>query len=222
MGSPPLVEQPGAPRLYSTVPARERPAPTTLRSRTHGVHVKRKLSLVVGVAGSILVADIITKQWALANLVPGYSRELFGGLVPLTLAFNKGIAFGVGIPSAGRWIIVAASVFVLFVLGKLFLRSREDDDLRLLAIAFVSAGALGNLIDRIRWERGVVDFLGPYDLGFMTWPIFNVADMAITCGAVLLGITLWIEDAREAAAERAATAATPAVEPASTGGMDGD
>ncbi|MEX0894003.1 MAG: signal peptidase II [Gemmatimonadota bacterium] len=183
--------------------------------------MKRKLSLVGAVFGSILVADIVTKHWALANLLPGYSREAFGGLVPLTLAFNKGIAFGIGLPSAGRWIIVAASFFVLAVLLKLLLRAEERDALRLLAIAAVSAGAVGNLIDRLRWDRGVVDFLGPYDLGFMTWPIFNVADMAITSGAVLLGISLWMEDARVAAAQRAAAAG--AVESATTGGgVDGD
>lgn len=183
--------------------------------------MKRKLSLVGAVFGSILVADIVTKHWALANLVPGYSREMFGGLVPLTLAFNKGIAFGVGLPSAGRWIIVAASIFVLVVLLKLLLRAEEGDGLRLLAIAAVSAGAMGNLIDRLRWDRGVVDFLGPYDLGFMMWPIFNIADMAITSGAVLLGISLWLEDARVAAAQRAA-AAVGAESAAPARGVDGD
>ena len=70
------------------------------------------------------------------------------------------------------------------------------------------SGAVGNLYDRVRWDRGVVDFLGPIDLGFWHFPIFNVADMAITCGAVLLAISFWLEEqeerAREAALEGAA------------------
>ena len=63
----------------------------------------------------------------------------------------------------------------------------------------VVAGALGNLYDRVRWDRGVVDFIGPIDLGIMNWPIFNVADMSITCGAVLLAISFWGEERRERA-----------------------
>ena len=46
----------------------------------------------------------------------------------------------------------------------------------------------------------MVDFIGPIDLGFMDWPIFNVADMSITCGAVLLAISFWGEERRERAA----------------------
>jgi signal peptidase II len=61
---------------------------------------------------------------------------------------------------------------------------------------------VGNLYDRVRWNRGVVDFLGPIDLGFWDFPIFNVADMAITCGAVLLAISFWFEEQEE---RRAAT-----------------
>jgi signal peptidase II len=49
-------------------------------------------------------------------------------------------------------------------------------------------------VDRVRHTQGVVDFIGPLDLGFMHWPIFNVADMAITVGAILLGISLWREE----------------------------
>jgi signal peptidase II len=56
---------------------------------------------------------------------------------------------------------------------------------------------VGNLYDRVRWNRGVVDFLGPIDLGFWDFPIFNVADMAITCGAVLLAISFWFEEQEE-------------------------
>ncbi len=65
------------------------------------------------------------------------------------------------------------------------------------------SGAVGNLYDRVRWDRGVVDFLGPIDLGLWDFPIFNVADMAITCGAVLLAISFWLEEREERAREEA-------------------
>jgi signal peptidase II len=65
--------------------------------------------------------------------------------------------------------------------------------MRVLALAFVCAGAFGNLIDRLRSNLGVVDFL---DVGFgdARWPTFNVADMAVSVGAVLLAYVLWQED----------------------------
>lgn len=147
----------------------------------------------------ILLADVVTKRWALEALAHGYTIEALG-MVPLTLAFNKGIAFGIGIPDMGRWLVVAASIFVMIVLVGMLRDAREDDHGRIMAIGLVCAGALGNLIDRVRWDAGVVDFIGPINLGFMQWPIFNVADMAITSGAILLGLSLWREESANAAA----------------------
>lgn len=159
----------------------------------------KKLTTAGTLLAIILVADIVTKRWALEALAHGYTVEGLG-MVPLTLAFNKGIAFGIGIPDMGRWIVVAASVFVMIVLAGMLRDARENDQSRIFAIGLVWAGALGNLIDRVRWDAGVVDFIGPIDLGFMHWPIFNVADMAITCGAILLGLSLWREDSAPARA----------------------
>jgi signal peptidase II len=155
--------------------------------------VKHKFLLASGLIGAILVADVATKRWALEFLAHGVTIEGLGGL-PLTLAYNTGIAFGLDVPSAGRWLLIGASVFVVFMLAGLFHQARPTDWLRLSSVSLVAAGALGNLVDRVRWEHGVIDFIGPIDLGFMHWPIFNVADMAITTGAILLGISLWREE----------------------------
>jgi signal peptidase II len=168
--------------------------------------VDAKHARLAALIAVIVVADIITKQWALQSLAHGYTVQALNGALPLTLAFNKGIAFGVGLPSMGRWLIIAASVVILFVLTKLARETPPGDWPRLLAIGLVQAGAIGNLIDRLRWDRGVVDFIGPYNLGFMYWPIFNIADMAITCGAVGLGISLWREESAAAADPSRATA----------------
>ncbi len=89
------------------------------------------------------------------------------------------------------------TIFALGLLAYLLLRTDAGDRFRIFALSLVLTGALGNLIDRVRWDRGVVDFIGPIDLGFMDFPIFNVADMAISCGAVALAISFWMEEARE-------------------------
>jgi signal peptidase II len=157
--------------------------------------MKQRLIFAVLLLSGIVGLDYVTKQWALSALAHGHSVPGLGELVPLTLAYNEGVAFGLPLPSAGRWLIIAATLVVLWVLGSLFVRAERADWLRLLSVVLVASGAVGNLIDRVRWEKGVVDFIGPIDLGFMHWPIFNVADMAITVGAILLGISLWQEGA---------------------------
>jgi signal peptidase II len=162
----------------------------------------KKLTTSGSLLAAILVADILTKRWALDALAHGYTVDALG-LVPMTLAFNKGIAFGIGIPDMGRWLVVAASIFVMIVLAGMLRDARHDDTGRIMAIGLVWAGALGNLIDRVRWDAGVVDFIGPINLGFMHWPIFNIADMAITSGAILLGLSLWREESAAAAAPQA-------------------
>jgi signal peptidase II len=164
--------------------------------------VRQKLILAALFVGGIILLDVRSKQWALEALAHKGTVESQWGL-PLTLAFNQGIAFGLDIPSAGRWILIAASVFVVLMLGGMFQTARPGDWVRLSSLSLVGAGAVGNLIDRVRWDRGVVDFIGPINLGFMNWPIFNVADMAITIGAVLLAWSMWREGAR---------AKTPALE----------
>jgi len=163
--------------------------------------VKRKLLYAFLTIATIVTADIITKRLAEALLPHGYPIERLG--IPLTLAYNTGVAFGLPLPSLGRWLVIAATVFVLFVLVGIFRRTSATDWLRLLAVQLVAAGALGNLIDRLRWGGGVVDFIGPINLGFMDFPIFNVADMAITCGAALLAVSMLREEKSPAVREPA-------------------
>jgi len=70
------------------------------------------------------------------------------------------------------------------------------------ALGLVCGGAVGNLIDRVTSARGVVDFIDVW-IGPFHWPTFNVADMAVSCGAVLLALILWNEGRREEPARRA-------------------
>lgn len=160
--------------------------------------MKRKLLYAFLTIATIVTADVITKRLAEALLPHGYPIERLG--IPLTLAYNTGVAFGLPLPGLGRWLVIAATIFVLFVLVGIYRRTPLTDWVRLFAVQLVAAGALGNLIDRLRWSRGVVDFIGPINLGFWDFPIFNVADMAITCGAVLLAISMLREEKAAAVA----------------------
>lgn len=142
----------------------------------------------------VVVADWITKALAVEYLVPAHvPHPLVGTLVQLTLTFNRGTAFGIG---AGRWSRVVLSVVVLVALIVLYsmYRSAKPTDAWLgAALGLVCGGALGNLLDRLRSARGVVDFI---DVRFGTWHFwtFNVADASVSVGAVLLAILLWQRD----------------------------
>jgi signal peptidase II len=164
--------------------------------------------LIVGALFSVILAlDIASKQWALDAL--GHHGPDNMGWIPLQLTYNTGVAFGLGV-GGFRWIIVAGSILVMGALTVLLRQANPADQMRVAAIAAVMAGATGNLIDRLRWERGVVDFIGPFNIfGLGSFPIFNVADMAITCGAFVLAISLWLE-------ERVASKANAAVETVET------
>jgi signal peptidase II len=168
--------------------------------------LRAKLAIFGVILPLVLVLDLITKRWALEALAGGRRIDLFGGLLPLTLAFNRGAAFGIRIGEDSRWFFVPITIVALVLLGMLLVQARKDDLLRVVSLSLVVAGAIGNLYDRVRWSRGVVDFLGPVDLGFANFPIFNVADIAITCGAGLLALSFWLEEREE---RRAAQAAGP-------------
>lgn len=163
----------------------------------------RKATILGTVFPVVMVLDWVTKRWALEALADQRQLEVLGGLVPLTLAFNKGAAFGLSVGDDSRWLFVPITIVALVLLASLYRQAEEHDLLRLGAIALVVSGAVGNLWDRVRWSRGVVDFIGPIDLGFRNFPIFNVADIAITCGAILLAISFWQEEKRERAVRRA-------------------
>jgi signal peptidase II len=158
--------------------------------------VRPKLTIFGIVFPLVMILDLVTKRWALEALA-ARSGELLGGLVPLTLAFNKGAAFGISIGEDSRWFFAPVTFVALGLLAVLLRQAANRDYARILAISLVISGAIGNLYDRLRWSRGVVDFIGPIDLGLWDFPIFNVADMAITCGAILLAISFWMEERAE-------------------------
>ena len=149
-------------------------------------------AVVVGV----VLLDVITKQLAVRYLMPQHTpHEMIGDWVRLTLVYNRGAAFGLHLGPHSRWIFLLLSVGALYILARLYRTSGRGDLVRVTSIALVSGGAVGNLIDRVRHDLGVVDFLD-VGIGDMRWPTFNVADIAVSTGAVLLAWVLWGEDSK--------------------------
>ncbi len=156
----------------------------------------------------VAVMDVVTKAIAVRTLVPQrVPHEVLGDFLRFTLVYNPGAAFGLHVGPLSRWIFTALTLIALVILGRLYLSTQRGDVPRVLALALVCAGAIGNLLDRLRSDLGVVDFL---DVGFgdSRWPTFNVADMAVSIGAMLLAWVLWQED-RALARDGALSSAPP-------------
>jgi signal peptidase II len=151
----------------------------------------------------VLVLDVVTKAVAERALAPrGVPHEIIGDWLRLTLVYNTGAAFGISLGVYSRWLFLALAIIALIILGRLYRQTPNHDRFRILSIALVCAGAVGNVIDRIRHPMGVVDFID-IGVGVHRWPTFNVADMAVSVGAFMLAWSLWSEDrarARRAAA----------------------
>lgn len=138
-------------------------------------------------AGLVLFIDQITKALAKALLVPGSSRPVLPPVFYLTLVENQGIAFGLF--QRGEKLLLAIitiSILALMVVG---LRSKSMTPKTQWAMSLILGGAVGNWIDRIRLGA-VTDFLD-----FRVWPVFNIADTAISIGVGLFLLDLLRKDA---------------------------
>jgi signal peptidase II len=154
----------------------------------------------------VLALDYFTKVAAVAHLWPEHvPHEIIGNVVRFTLAFNPGAAFSMSLGDNSRFIFGGFAIVAIVILWRLYRVSAPGDVMRVLALGLATGGAAGNLLDRFRSPNGVVDFIdiGVGDVRFWT---FNVADSAVTVGALMLAFVLWREDRRELAV-RAAEAA---------------
>ena len=159
----------------------------SVRPQERGLHLG-------AIIGGVVVLDLITKLLVQRTFHLYEQREVIGDYLRLTFIYNPGAAFGIHVGQYSRVVFFTLSLVALIALIWMYWTTPHHDRLRLSSIALVCGGALGNLIDRVRSPRGVVDFLD-VGIGDMRWPVFNVADMAVTIGAVLLAISLWNEDA---------------------------
>lgn len=145
------------------------------------------------IAAVLIVADYITKLWAERVLTKISSIPLIENVFHLTYVENRGIAFGMF--SGGRVVFIAVSLIVMAVLLIIVFKTPKDTRTVWLkgGASLVIAGAIGNLIERL--VKGyVVDF---FDFRLINFPVFNVADIAVCVGVVMLLIHfLFAEDSR--------------------------
>lgn len=134
----------------------------------------------------LIVIDQATKAYATANLNYGESVTFIAGFWDWTLAHNYGAAFSLLADHSGwqRWFFTIVAIGVSGFIIYLLTRTAKRDWKNALPFALVIAGALGNVIDRIRLGY-VVDFVDWY-IGKHHWPVFNVADSCIVVAVILL------------------------------------
>lgn len=153
------------------------------------------------ILGTLVLADCSTKELVQTALTgnPG-PHPLLGDWLRVTLAYNPGAALSISLGGASRVVFGTIAATAVVTLLLLYRRTPPTARLRAAALALVAGGALGNLLDRLRSPLGVIDFIdiGIGDARFWT---FNVADIGVTVGALLLAMVLWREEnlAKEAA-----------------------
>jgi signal peptidase II len=151
--------------------------------------MKNKYTLVSIVIPLTVLLDQVTKYLVMRHMRLYDSVTVIPGFFNLTYVRNKGAAFGILAGAQGTWRTVFFVVISLAALtALLFLIRKTGERLAITAYALICGGALGNLIDRLRFGE-VVDFVEWYYRSFH-WPAFNVADSAITVGVGLLLIDM--------------------------------
>jgi len=160
-----------------------------------------KLRLFLPLFLVLLLADCTTKELAESHLVvPHLPHEVLGETVRLTLAYNEGASFSTSIGPLTRPVLIVVALVILAGLLRMLVQAAPQDRLRVAALALIMGGAVGNLLDRLASPLGVVDFID-IGIGGTRFFIFNVADVGVCVGAILLAWTLWQEDRREVPAE---------------------
>lgn len=154
---------------------------------------------------AVVIADIITKRWAERVLQLHLPEEAAGIWLRWTLTYNTGAAMNLSVGDASRVVFSTIAIVMIAYLFHLYRQAAPHERATPFALGLIAAGALGNLIDRIRHAKGVVDFI---DVGTAEWRFwtFNVADIGVTCGAVLLAVLMWRDDRAAAAAATAVPA----------------
>jgi len=147
---------------------------------------KNILILLIG-AAVIIALDQITKSAITARFVLHESYPVIDGLFNLVYVMNPGAAFGFLANASETFrsvFFIGITMAVILLIAYYVVKSESDNNLYAVSLTLIFSGAVGNLIDRVRFGA-VVDFLDVY-IGKAHWPAFNVADSSITIGAVLM------------------------------------
>jgi signal peptidase II len=136
------------------------------------------LGLALAAAAAVLVADQLTK-WAVLRSADGLPATIVGG-VRLALTYNSGISFS-RLAGRGSFVLVLVAVVAAAVVVALALAPPRYK----VPLGIILGGAVGNLIDRLRFDGAVLDFVALW-----WWPAFNVADIAVVAGTAFLMVRL--------------------------------
>jgi signal peptidase II len=141
----------------------------------------------------VAITDIVTKRWAERALDLHLPEEVLGQWLRWTLTYNTGAAMNLSVGDASRVVFSAIAIGMIAYLFHLYRQSHPTEKWTPAALGMITAGAFGNLLDRLRHTKGVVDFIDVGTAGWRFWT-FNVADMGVTVGAVLLAFLMWREE----------------------------
>lgn len=129
----------------------------------------------------LIVADQLLKRWVAANIALNTSHTLIPGVLSLTNLRNDGAAWSLF--SGQQWFFYIVTIVALIVVAFLW-RDSKNKPMYRLGLAFILAGAIGNFIDRLH-QQYVVDM---FQTDFINFPIFNIADMCLTVGVILVAV----------------------------------
>ena len=137
--------------------------------------------------------DLITKNYALSSLIINHSISI-NNFLNFTLAFNHGAAFSFLSDAGGwqRWFFIIFSLIVILIITYILVKEKNS---KYIAFSFVIGGAIGNLYDRILYGY-VIDFIEFHYNSFF-WPIFNIADIAISIGIILLLYSMFAKESKK-------------------------
>jgi signal peptidase II len=149
--------------------------------------LKKKYLYFVTLSPVLIIIDQITKFYIDSKMSVHQSIEVISGLFNITYVRNPGSAFGFLAGASAEFRSIFYLIITMLAVGLILYyvaKSDDDENLTPLSLSLILSGAVGNMIDRIRFGE-VIDFLDVY-IGSLHWPAFNVADSAISIGAVIL------------------------------------
>ncbi len=140
--------------------------------------------LTAVIAATVVVCDQLTKLWVISSLELGESRAVIPGILNWTYIRNEGAALGM--LSDHRWVFMILSALLIVIIALFIILSKDISRMLVIVLAAILGGGIGNMIDRFAYGY-VVDFIDVKFLPFWKW-IFNVADIFVTVGAILLAV----------------------------------
>ena len=153
----------------------------------------KKNLIIFSIITFTIFLDLITKNYALSSLIINHSISI-NNFLNFTLAFNHGAAFSFLSDAGGwqRWFFIIFSLIVILIITYILVKEKNS---KYIAFSFVIGGAIGNLYDRILYGY-VIDFI-EFHYNSFYWPIFNIADIAISIGIILLLYSMFAKESKK-------------------------